>query len=524
MKIAINISWMMPGQTGGMEWYVRNLIDQLAVIDADNQYLLITGHMNHASFTPPAANFKKIIYISTKNQPEAYQYRAGTANQAQFEQILQRHHENLKDQPDVYDDFSILFQTEKPDIWFCPLIFAVPPDVDIPLVITIPDLQHEHFPQFFSDHDLAIRAMAYPYGARAATAIIGISDFTAQEIQTFYKPDPKRVFAIPLALDDREKLTPDVAQQSADQVRATYDLPNEFLYFPANGWIHKNHEKLIHALAILNETYPIQLIMTGSEFDLFNRIQPLIDQYHLKDKVRHLGYVKRHEIPGLFAAATALVFPSLFEGFGLPVLEAMALGTPVACSRIGSLPDLAGDTVSYFDPTSEQDIAQTILALLKNKTLRQNRAEAGIQRAATFSYQHTAKLTLEVFNKIKCKELVPPPHEKLRPLSWNKHLYNDTCRFCFRCPEMDGIQIAISSPIRGALTITLNNEKLLLKSLRRGRRHLIALKPKVPAPDHYYTFELTWKKTGLQFPWHKPPRLLQLIAIDKKGNQRILIS
>ncbi|NCC51510.1 MAG: glycosyltransferase family 1 protein [Spartobacteria bacterium] len=524
MKIAINISWMMPGQTGGMEWYVRNLIEQLAIVDTTNRYVLITGHMNHTTFAPPSERFEKVIYIGTQNQPEAYQYASGTAGRAQHRAILRQHRKNVAGAPHVYEDFATLIREEKPDLWFCPLIFAVPPDIDIPLVITIPDLQHEHFPHFFSPHDLAMRAMAYPYGSRAATAVIGISDFTAREVQDYYQPDPERVFAIPLALDDRERLSEAEAAQRAARVRERYNLPDVFLYYPANGWAHKNHETLIEALAVIRTSRPVDLVLTGSAFDLFSRIQPLLDRHALQEHVHHLGYVSREDVPGLMSAASALVFPSLFEGFGLPVLEAMALGTPVACSRIGSLPDVGGDTVSYFDPASARDIAEVVLALLEDPTRQKEQIIAARQRAAGFSYRRTAEQTLDVFTQIAQNTLRPPGRAAPVPLDWENALTHGACRFHFRCPEMEHIQFSISTPAPGTLAVTLNREPLLSTVLPKGRRQSFSLNPSSHPADHYYTFELNWQRAGRHWPWHAAPRLLQLVAVNQTGTPLPFIS
>jgi hypothetical protein len=406
------------------------------------------------------------------------------------------------------------------------LIFAVPVDVDVPMVITIPDLQHEHFPEFFSEHDLALRAMAYADGCRRAAAVIGISTFTADEIRHYCLPVKEdKVFAVPLALDDSEQLeTREIAEQAL-AVRKKYDLPEQFLYYPANGWPHKNHETLIRAMEKIAGKKEISLVLTGSEFDLQNRINPLIDQLNLHDAVLHLGYVPRQDIPGLFGAAAALVFPSLFEGFGLPVLEAMNLGVPVACSDIGNLPALGDDALWYFDPQCPESIAETVLQLLENPGIRTARMEKARSRAQHYSYHRNAVQTLEIFERVFRGDLANPGSPAPLPLNFEGKLKHGICRFNFHCPHLHAMHFTMQIPRKGQIQAMLDQEEVLNETVRGSHRRVFSVKfagSQGNGSGPFHSFTLKWH--GRHLFRCPESALLQLVAEDLNGRMLKLVS
>jgi hypothetical protein len=176
------------------------------------------------------------------------------------------------------------------------------------------------------------------------------------------------------------------------------------------------------------------------------RIRPLLQAHGLSRSVRHLGYVDRRDLIGLYAASKMLVFPSLFEGFGLPLLEAMSFGTPVLCSRIGSLPEVGGDAVLYFDPHSPEDIAQSIGRALDDEELRRGLVEAGRQQLERFSYRQTAQRTLEVFNQIRDGVLAPPNLPPFRPLISHNWLREGHSRWYFHAGTVKAIELKVVQP------------------------------------------------------------------------------
>jgi glycosyltransferase involved in cell wall biosynthesis len=183
--------------------------------------------------------------------------------------------------------------------------------------------------------------------------------------------------------------------------RATLGLEKPFLYYPAATWLHKNHVSLFKALSILYAEHGFdgELVLTGVATKAKDSLLANIAEMGLKDKVRVLGYLPYEKLPVLYNLARLTVFPSLFEGFGMPVLEAMACGCPVACSNVTSIPEVAGDAARYFDPNSPEQIAQTILSLWDDERALRELGEKGVQRVELFGWERTAWKTLEVYRE-----------------------------------------------------------------------------------------------------------------------------
>ncbi len=236
------------------------------------------------------------------------------------------------------------------------------PRVDVPAATTIHDLQHEAFPQFFSRPQLMFRRHVYGRSVRASRIVIAVSKHVRDDLvdRLGYPREQVRVVYHGV---DHGRFTPD-------------GLPREpFLLYPANWWAHKNHELLLQAFALVRRERPeLRLVLTGSDHPAA-----------LPDGVTSLGRVPDEQLVDLYRSASALVFPSLYEGFGLPALEAMACGCPVAVSRVAALPEVCGRAAVYFDPTSVEDIARGIAEVLDRPP------GGGIERAALFTWDEFAR-------------------------------------------------------------------------------------------------------------------------------------
>ena len=471
MKIGINVSWMTPGQAGGMEWYVRNLIDQLGIIDQNNHYVLVTGPNNYRTFRLPSPRWKMVVYWGHENSPMTYRVSPDVPSQpTQRFSSLWRLYRRLKNLPTKTwrEKFAELISHEKINLWFCPLIYALPLDVHIPVVVTIPDLQHEHYPDFFDEDELALRTMGYQYSCKAATAVIGISESVANEITELYAVDAARVFAIPLALDQSCQVYKKDMKCLINDVRLKFRLDGDFIFYPANGWRHKNHENLIRAMETVHDKgCRLKLVLTGCDFGVTERLRFLLDKPSLRETVRYLGYVDRQDLFGLYAASKMLVFPSLFEGFGLPLLEAMHFDVPVACSKIDSLLEIGGEAVWYFDPLYPQDIADAIFKVIGDDNLRAQLIAASKERVKYFHYSNTAKSTLLVFDQIRDGILPPSSLPTLRPLIAHNWLREGHSRWYFHANSLCEIEAEVIQPTRldelanQTIEIFFNKQKML---------------------------------------------------------------
>jgi glycosyltransferase involved in cell wall biosynthesis len=254
-----------------------------------------------------------------------------------------------------------------------PLTVPVP-RTTAPAVLTLHDLQHRDLPQLFSRTERAYRALAYDRAAQRADSVIVISEFVRRRALELLGLDPARVHVTPLGLDHAV-------------LRPGAGVREPFLYYPARPWPHKNHRVLFEAWPLIRRERPdLRLVLTGGG-----------DLPHVPEGVEALGLVPRPRVIELLQRASALVFPSLYEGFGLPPLEAMACGTPVACSNAGALPEVVGDAALLFDPHDPRAIADATLAVLADPAPW---VERGLARAGGFSWEATASATEDVYRQL----------------------------------------------------------------------------------------------------------------------------
>lgn len=261
-------------------------------------------------------------------------------------------------------------------------------------VFYIPDLQHEVFPEFFNAEIIKGRQDAFTPVLNHAGAIGTISEYSKSTLQAHPECHCTDIFLMPPALQLEH------AEGRADILTAAEQaqIPSgDFLFFPANLWPHKNHRRLFEALRLLSKQHGIiiPLVLTGAN----DGWQELVAEY--RDlPIRHLGYVRGELVSALLAKATALCFFSLYEGFGIPLLEAFHAGTPVACSNTTSLPEIAGDAALYASPLDPAAMAHTLHQLISSASLRQEIAARGRQRLKLYSWQQSAENLQQALRRV----------------------------------------------------------------------------------------------------------------------------
>jgi glycosyltransferase involved in cell wall biosynthesis len=266
-------------------------------------------------------------------------------------------------------------------------------------VLTFHDMQHEYFPELFSAKELDRRRREYRSSVEQAQAVIAISQHVKECLVDRYEVDAARIHVVHHGCSGRFKRIADPQRLAAAVEK--YALRRPFMIYPAASWAHKNHLRLLRALQMLVERgrFDGELLLTGAAMDFHGQVLGEIGRLGLQRQVRWLGYLPEEDLPCLFTLARLMVFPSLFEGFGLPVLEAMACGCPVGVARPTALPEVAGDAAVYFDPHDAEDIAATLLELWESETLLEQLARCGLQRAAGFGWQKAASQTIEVYRQ-----------------------------------------------------------------------------------------------------------------------------
>lgn len=261
------------------------------------------------------------------------------------------------------------------DVLHYPLSVAIPRVDSLPTVTSLLDVQHEHLPEFFSRAEIAYRRRIYAGSARRSERVITISQHAADAIHQKMGIPEDRIRVIHLGVDHARF--------------APGSQPREhFILYPANPWPHKNHQRLFEALRLVRKEHPrLRLVLTGSGHARTPR----------PAGVEILGRVSSETLADLYQRAAALVYPSLYEGFGMPVLEAMASGCPVAASNVASIPEVAGDAAVLFDPYSPESIAQAIRRILCDPAPLVAR---GLARAQQFTWARCAEAHAAVYREL----------------------------------------------------------------------------------------------------------------------------
>ncbi len=278
--------------------------------------------------------------------------------------------------------------------------YLMPYRMRLPTLFTLYDLIPQLFPRYVSLRARLLYRLATRLALRAATHVITISEATRADLLSHFDYPEERVSAIPLAPGPEFVPQSEGAQR---RIRRKYHLPEHFVLFLGINKPHKNLENLIKAWKrVLDASSQprLMLAIAGAWDERYPQAKVMALRGELTHSIRFLGPIPEGDLPALYSAATLFVFPSFYEGFGLPVVEAMACGTPVACSNRSSLPEVAGTAGVLFDPHDPADIAAAVVRLLSDHELRSQKSEQGLQQASQFSWEHCAAQTLDLYRRI----------------------------------------------------------------------------------------------------------------------------
>ena len=298
-----------------------------------------------------------------------------------------------------YSDAGVQARTLPFDLVHSPCGYIHPEMMESPGVLTVNDLQHLAYPQFFAGGEFDNRERLYRASVGQARQVICISEFTRQDVHARY--------GVPLAKLTTVWIIPsstvwhEVPADARRGLLGAMGVTEPFLFYPAHGWAHKNHAALLQAFELALPRLPreLGLVLTGGPFEPQHPAAALMRRRALAGRVRHLGFRSPLEVRALFQGCTALVFPSLFEGFGMPVAEAIIAGKPVACSNVTSLPEIAGDAALLFDPADVDDVAARIVEIATHAELRARLSAAALARRSIFSAREGALRTLSVYQR-----------------------------------------------------------------------------------------------------------------------------
>jgi len=372
MRLRIAIDAHSVGtKLGGNESYAINLIEALAQVDAVNDYtLFVTTAEAYDRFNQRWPNFK----VRT-TRPHT---------------------------PLIRIPLTLSAELRKNPVDVLHVQFTAPPFCPCPVVVSVHDLSFEHLPQTFKRRSRTQLRLTVRHSARQAARVLSLSEHGKQDIISTYGIDSQRISAIPLAAPNHFARVTDATE--LQRVRHTYGIDGDYILSVGSIQPRKNLARLVRAYALLaeklgKENVP-KLVLAGKRAWLFDETLRSLEESGVKDSVILTGYVPEKDLPPLYSGAMCFVYPSFFEGFGLPPLEAMKCGAPVIVSNTTSLPEVVGDAAICVDPYDINAIAGALERVNTDSILREELSIKGQARARLFDWRDTALRTLDVYRQV----------------------------------------------------------------------------------------------------------------------------
>ena len=361
LRIGVNALYLIPEGVGGTEVYLRCLLQALAEIDSSNEYVIFTNRETDAGIAPAKPNF------SIAPQPVRASVRPARIlwEQTGLPLALRRH------------GIDVLFSPGFTSPALCPC----------PTVTVFHDLQHKRHPEFFRWFDLPFWRLLLWQSAHVSTRLVAVSEATREDLLRYYRLPPGKICVV----------LHGVEEEFFEIGRRRKGLsPEPYLLAVSTLHPHKNLDRLIRVFAQFRRARPeYRLVIAGLRGFQAGALERLIGELGLGDFVRLTGWLPREELADLYLRAHAYVNATLFEGFGMPVLEALAAGIPTACSSIEPLKSVAGSAALLFDPGDEAAILDAMVRITSDDELRARLSIAGPIRASQFSWRKAAEQTLD---------------------------------------------------------------------------------------------------------------------------------
>ena len=354
----------------GIGTYTRNLLRHLARIDRDSEYVLLCHQPDLGIAAQLGTNFRTVLEPSPN-----YSIR----EQIHVPRVLHR---------------------ERPDVFHAPH-YVMPPAVRCRSLVTIHDCIHLMFPQYLANRAAYVYARALMWSAaRRSHRILTVSEASKRDIIHFLNVSPEKIVVVYNAIDERFRVPP--SEEAIARVRERYQLNHGFVLYVGNIKPHKNLVRLVEAFDGLRKRGfdDLKLLIIGDEISKLPALRRAVHSHKLHKHVRFLGYLPDDTLAILYRLAAVFVFPSLYEGFGLPPIEAMACGTPVVTSNVSSLPEVTGDAAVLVDPYDIESIVDGIARVLSDPALREKLRAKGIARAREFSWERSVGRTREIYQEV----------------------------------------------------------------------------------------------------------------------------
>jgi glycosyltransferase involved in cell wall biosynthesis len=380
VKIGINLLGLLPGVIGGGESYIRGLLHGLNRLDSGDEYILFTNRDNHATFANIGRGFRRVLYDFSAQ----WNVRALAMTRVIGEQFYLPYRAALQDLDVIHSPLD-----------------TVPLLTRCPAVMTLHDINFAAMPEATSPVQYFIARTLVKISARRARAILTVSEFSRREIAANLNIDATRIFAVH---NGGLMRAPSPVKWPKLASGVVIQRPYVLAFSSINP--HKNIGNLLRAFACLQLPERVQLVVAGRLPLGGESLVALARTLGIEEKVLFTGYLNEEEKAQVLQHARMLAFPSLYEGFGLPLIEAMSYDIPVACSNVAALPEVAGNAARLFDPRNLSEVGTALKEVLFDETLRARLIAAGRLNARRFSWERTAWLTLQVYRHAAGLELM----------------------------------------------------------------------------------------------------------------------
>jgi glycosyltransferase involved in cell wall biosynthesis len=356
----------------GIGTYVRNLLRHLSRLDQQTEYVVLCQQPDCSLVDELGENFRAVPESSP-----GYSIR----EQVTVPRDLRREHATLFHSPH----------------------YVLPPLTPCKTVVTIHDCIHLRFPQYLPNRLGYAYARTFLWLAtHHSNRVITVSEASKRDILEYFNVPPGKIDVIYNGIDERFGEPP--PEEDVNRVRERYQLDDPFILYAGNIKPHKNLGRLIEAFHIFRhrgtEFEQVKLVIIGDEISKYAALRHAVHRHKLHKHVRFFGFVPAKTLAILYRLAAVFVFPSLYEGFGLPPLEAMASGTPVITSNVSSLPEVVGDAAILIDPLQPEAIADALARVLTDSALREDLRARGLERARHFSWERSVRRVREIYDEV----------------------------------------------------------------------------------------------------------------------------
>jgi glycosyltransferase involved in cell wall biosynthesis len=390
--IVVDLTPVLPGgENGGAKVFVLELLRRLSELAPKTQFVLLTQASAHEELASlDRQNVRRLMVLDNGNARArpSLAMRVGSRVMRHLpgraRSLLGRMLHSLRASMKRSGSRSLL-RNLNADLLFCPFTAPTYYDAGVKTVSIIYDLQYKTYPQFFPPEHVAHRDRSFVDAVRRSTMLVAISDYSRNVAIVEGRLDPEQIKTIHLQVSQHSLSNADRDDTILQRLSLT---PQRYIIYPANFWRHKNHEMLLTAFGIARRNGlmdDVGLVCTGAPSERQQWLAAAARAMGLEDRIVFPGYLASAELLSLITNSAGVVFPSLYEGFGLPVIEAMASGVPVACSNLTSLPEVVGDAALLFDPRNPEQLSEAIISLVHDRDLTARLVKAGEIRAALFS-------------------------------------------------------------------------------------------------------------------------------------------